>query len=77
MGRMARVIRMKRVTVNTNDGVTWLTAVRRYENAMQDEHSHITMLSHIAMYSHTAMYSAIAMYSHIAIYSHIWPCIVT
>ena len=37
MRRMARVIRMKRVTVNTNDGVTWLTAVRRYENGMQDE----------------------------------------
>ena len=37
MRRMARVIRMKRVTVNTNDGVTWLTTVRRYEKGMQDE----------------------------------------
>ena len=37
MRRVARVIRMKRVTVNTNDGVTWLTTVRRYENGIQDE----------------------------------------
>ena len=42
MRRTSSVIRMKRVTVNTNDGVTWLTTVRRYENGMQDDNDMMT-----------------------------------